>query len=61
MLSEPLFDEEKSKQLGYWLIRVNNIPEEGSANVSAVYLSSEDEAWGIRTRLEAFLETLEGI
>lgn len=53
VLSEPLYDEEKSKQLGYWLIRVNNIPEEGSANVSAVFLSSEDEAKGIKERLEA--------
>ena len=51
--SEPLFDEEKSKQLGYWLIRVNDIPEEGSANVSAVFLTSEDEAWEIKARLEA--------
>jgi len=53
VLSEPLYDEEKSKQLGYWLIRVNDIPEEGSANVSAVFLSSEDEAWEIKERLEA--------
>lgn len=53
VLSEPLYDEEKSKQLGYWLIRVNDIPEEGSANVSAVFLSSEDEAKEIKERLEA--------
>jgi len=53
VLSEPLFDEDKSKQLGYWLIRVNDIPEEGSANVSAVFLSSEDEAREIKERLEA--------
>ncbi|MBN1177338.1 MAG: peptidylprolyl isomerase [Dehalococcoidales bacterium] len=51
--SEPLFDEEKSKQLGYWLIRVNDMPEEASANVSAVFLSSEDEAREIKARLEA--------
>jgi len=52
-LSEPLYDEEMYKQLGYWLIRVNDIPEEGSANVSAVFLSSEDEAKEIKARLEA--------
>ncbi|MBA7694282.1 Chaperone SurA [subsurface metagenome] len=52
-LSEPLYDEEKSKQSGYWLIRVNDIPEEGSANVSAVFLSNEDEAKEIKERLEA--------
>lgn len=53
VLSEPLYDEEMYKQLGYWLIRVNDIPEEGSANVSAVFLSSEDEAKEIKARLEA--------
>ncbi len=52
-LSDPLYDEDMYKQVGYWLIRVNNIPEEGSANVSAVFLSSEDEAREIKTRLEA--------
>ncbi|MCK4274636.1 MAG: peptidylprolyl isomerase [Dehalococcoidales bacterium] len=52
-LSEPLYDEEIYKQLGYWLIRVNDIPEEGSASVSAVFLSSEEEAMEIKARLEA--------
>ena len=52
-LSEPLYDEEMHKQVGYWLIRVNDVPEEGSANVSAVFLSSEVEAEEIKVRLEA--------
>ncbi len=52
-LSEPLYDEEIYKQLGYWLNRVNDIPEEGSASVSAVFLSSEEEAMEIKARLEA--------
>jgi parvulin-like peptidyl-prolyl isomerase len=52
-LSEPMHDEETYKQLGYWLINVNDIPQEGSANVSAVFLSSEEEAEGIKSRLEA--------
>lgn len=52
-LSDPLYDEDMYKQVGYWLIRVNDTPEEGSANVSAVFLSSEDEAREIKERLEA--------
>jgi len=52
-LSESLYDEEMYKQVGYWLIRINDIPEAGSANVSAIFLSSEVEAEEIKARLEA--------
>jgi hypothetical protein len=52
-LSMPLPDTDSYKQLGYWLLRVNNRPEEGTANVSALLVSSEVEAKGIKARLEA--------
>lgn len=52
-LSEPLFDEEKYKQLGYWLIKVLEKPAEDQADVQCVLLSSEQEAKEIKARLEA--------
>jgi len=55
-LSPPLPDKDSYKQVGYWLLRVNNKPDEGSANVSALLLSNEVEAKDIKTRLEAGAE-----
>jgi parvulin-like peptidyl-prolyl isomerase len=52
-LSMPLSDNASSKQLGYWLIRVNDRPDVESANVSAILLSNEVEALNIKARLEA--------
>lgn len=52
-LSPPLPDKDAYKQVGYWLLRVNNKPDEGSANVSALLLSNEVEAKDIKARLEA--------
>ena len=52
-VSMPLSDNISFKQVGYWLIRVNDRTAEGTANVSAVYLSSEREALTIRERLAA--------
>ena len=52
-LSTPLSDNASYKQLGYWLIRINDRPDEESANVSAILLSSEAEALNIKARLEA--------
>jgi parvulin-like peptidyl-prolyl isomerase len=51
-LSQPLYDEEKSKQLGYWLIKVLEKQYE-EAMVQALFLSSEEEAEAIIARLEA--------
>ena len=58
MVSDPLSDNASSKQLGYWLIRVNepvDINGEGgnSANISAILLSSEAQAIDFRAQLEA--------
>jgi parvulin-like peptidyl-prolyl isomerase len=52
-VSQPLSDNASSKKLGYWLIRVNERPDQDTANVSAVYLGSEEEALAIRARMEA--------
>lgn len=52
-LSQPLSDNSSYKQLGYWLIKVSDRPAEGSANVTALLISSEDEAKAVRVKLEA--------
>jgi parvulin-like peptidyl-prolyl isomerase len=52
-LSPPLSDNESYKQLGYWLIRVQDISEDEEAAVQALFLSSQVEAVDIKSRLEA--------
>lgn len=53
VLSQPIFDEEKSKGLGYWLVQVlERRAEPEEAHVQAMLLASEEEAQSIRTRLE---------
>ena len=53
VLSQPIFDEEKSKGLGYWLVQVlERKAEPEEAHVQAMLLASEEEAQSIRTRLE---------
>jgi hypothetical protein len=52
-ISESLSDNTSFKKLGYWLIRVNERPDDISANVSALLLKSEDEALAVRARLLA--------
>ena len=51
-LSQPLNDPEMYKQLGYWLIRVNEKVSENQTNADAVYLSSQTLANEIKGRLE---------
>ncbi len=54
VVSQPLHDEGKTKSLGYWLIQVLERREEGKeAHVQAMLLASREEAWDIRSRLEA--------
>lgn len=54
VLSQPIYDEEKTKSVGYWLIEVLEKNEEtGEAHVQAMLLSSEEEAQNVLTRLEA--------
>lgn len=54
MLSQPRYDAEVNKQVGYWLVKVlkkENASEE--AGVNAMLLGSETEAQEIRAKLEA--------
>jgi len=52
-LSDPLYDEGAYKQLGYWLLRINERLDEETANVSALLISSQELAEDIRGRLVA--------
>lgn len=56
-ISDAIADNVSSKQLGYWLIRLNEKPVdadgETSANVSALLVSSMAEAERVKTLLEA--------
>ncbi len=53
VLSQPIYDEVKTKNVGYWLIEVLE-REEGSeeAYVQAILLGSEKEAWEVKAKLE---------
>ena len=56
VLSQPLHDEDKTKGVGYWLIKVlerKEAEEEEEAHVQAILLGSEAEAREVRDRLEA--------
>ena len=53
-LSPPLYDEAKTKELGYWLVSIiekHDDPEE--AHIQVMLLGSEEEALEVRARLEA--------
>ena len=53
-LSQPIYDEDKAKGIGYWLIEVLEREEdEEEASVQAMILESEEEAWEVRAELEA--------
>ena len=53
-LSQPLYDEEITKGVGYWLIEVLERDEDmEEAHVQAMLLGSEEEAKEIKARLEA--------
>jgi len=54
VLSEPIYDETITKEVGYWLIKVLDRDEEaGDAHVQAILLGSEEEAQEVTARLEA--------
>jgi parvulin-like peptidyl-prolyl isomerase len=54
VLSQPIYDETKAKQVGYWLIEVIDRDEEATeASVKVMLLGSEQEANEVRARLEA--------
>jgi len=54
VLSQPIYEEERIKSVGYWIAKVlekKDRPEK--AAVLGILLGSEEEAWEVRTRLEA--------
>ena len=52
-LSQPLYDEEQTKNVGYWLINVlEKNKEEEKSHIQAILLGSEEEARTVRARLE---------
>jgi hypothetical protein len=54
VLSQPIYDETKTKMVGYWLIEVLERDEEAkTAKVKVMLLGSEQEANEVRARLEA--------
>jgi parvulin-like peptidyl-prolyl isomerase len=53
-LSQPVYDETKTKAVGYWLIKVEFVDAEaGKAQGKAMLLGSQEEAEEIRARLES--------
>ena len=53
-LSQPVYDENIAKSVGYWLLKVADRNEEAEeAHVYAILLGNEDEAKDARARLEA--------
>jgi parvulin-like peptidyl-prolyl isomerase len=53
-LSQPILDEDRTKAVGYWLIKVlERNEEEQTAQVKVMLLGSEQEASEVRARLEA--------
>ena len=54
VLSQPIYDEDKAKGIGYWLIEVLEGEEDSEeVSVQAMLLESEEEAREVRARLEA--------
>ena len=54
VLSQPIYDEEITKGVGYWVIKVLEKDEEaGTVTVQAILLPSEEEAQEVLNRLDA--------
>jgi hypothetical protein len=52
-ISQPIYDNSTSKDIGYWLIKVNEEDPANGINVSAMLLGSEQEALEIKGELDA--------
>jgi len=52
--SQPVYDETKTKSVGYWLVKILDRQQEPEqAQIQAILLGSEEEAQDVRARLEA--------
>ena len=57
VLSQPIYDEEAEKGVGYWLVKVvTRDEEEEEAHIQVMLLGSEEEALSVRSQLEAGAE-----
>jgi len=53
VLSQPIYDETKTKSVGYWLVKILERQQEPEqAHIQAILLGSEKEAQDVRVRLE---------
>ncbi len=59
-ISEPLYDKQKSKQVGYWLLNVLERPSEENAQVQGILLGSEEEAYDVKAKI-AVTDNLSGL
>jgi len=54
VLSQPIYDETKTKSVSYWLVKILDRQQEPEqVHVQAILLGSEEEAQDVRARLEA--------
>ncbi len=54
VLSQPIYDETKTKSVGYWLVKILDRQQEPEqVHIQAILLGSEKEAQDVRVRLEA--------
>lgn len=54
MLGQPIYDETKTKSVGYWLVKILDRQQEPEqVHIQAILLGSEKEAQEVRARLEA--------
>ncbi len=54
VLSQPIYDETKTKSVGYWLVKILDRQQEPEqVHVQAILLGSEEEAQDVRARLGA--------
>jgi len=53
VLSQPVFDETRTRNVGYWLVKMlDRQPEPEQVHIQAILLGSEKEAQDVRARLE---------
>ncbi len=53
VLSQPIYDETKTKSVGYWLVKILDRKQEPEQlHIQAILLGSEKEAQDVRARLE---------
>jgi parvulin-like peptidyl-prolyl isomerase len=54
VLSQPIYDETKTKSVGYWLVKILDRQQEPEqVHIQAILLGSENEAQDVRAKLEA--------